>query len=597
MLIWRFGNNFLFGASMKIEVSFFAMLLIAPVLILDANATELVNKHAALIQQGCQMGRDDAKSGKSMDSAGISLKSSGDKYIELEALIRKEYEKCYTKNNLTTSSSPISSTENNSSGSETATVTAEEITKIEVNNNSELKLPPGTSEKPFAWFYDWVSVVDEAPNRYITEKKRAEEFRERFNESCQNAHLIRQNDKTLIDRWCNITGWKEFKLDSSALRDDQFKKQLEKMKKQIGYSEEAFRKYGERDVRNAFDRTKGSSFNYQMKNIEQQNVLPYLSGVSVALGNIKATNVAMGDLDEQIVAKRKKEYLAELGMIKKKRIEEKKKQNQSEKDELYLKQKPQADVLIEDICNLGKEDAQNLKVPLPDQYKSQAEVLDMIDGIEEYIATRYTECYDAELISLTCFEAGEDYMRCRNEGPPSEYVSLASNNMSIHDFDAEYEKCHAERKDLYAREKTERENASKNIQKYIDIYRKRGGYFINDYNECVDSIITVTKRLSRKMRSTVLSKSDLRSCEVESSLIEKYATTSCSCKYGVVVDTLSEHEFTEYSDDVLALIKSSHSKLGNKKSSRPDEVSLKNSLRHPDASTALFKKIGLECAR
>jgi hypothetical protein len=40
---------------MKIEVSFFAMLLVVPVLISDANATELVNKHATLIQQGCQM--------------------------------------------------------------------------------------------------------------------------------------------------------------------------------------------------------------------------------------------------------------------------------------------------------------------------------------------------------------------------------------------------------------------------------------------------------------------------------------------------------------------------------------------------------------
>jgi hypothetical protein len=421
-------------------------------------------------------------------------------------------------------------------------------------------------------------------------------LREGFKESCQNAYLISQNDKTLIDRWCKITGWKEFKLDSSALRDDQFKKQLEKMKDQIGYSEEAFIKYGERDVRNAFDRTKGASFNYQMKNIEQQKVLPYLSGVSVALGNIKATNIAMGDLDEQLVAKRKQEYMAELGKVKKKRIEEKKKQVQREKEELHLKQKSQADKLIEDICNMGKEDAENLRVLMPNQYKSQAKILDMIDGLEERLATRYTKCYDVELISLTCKKAGEDYMKCRNEGPPSKFKNLASKNMSIHAFDEEYEKCHKERKALYAREKIEREKSSKNIQKYVDIYREKGGYFINDYNECVDSIITATNKLSRKMRFTVLSNSDVRLCEDESSLLDKYATKSCSCSYGVVVDTLSEYKFTEFSDDILALIKSSHSNLGNKKASRLDQMSLKNSLRHPDASTALFMKIGLECA-
>ena len=88
-------------------------------------------------------------------------------------------------------------------------------------------------KKPFAWFYEWVSVVEEAQVRYTTEKKRAEDLREGFNERCQNAYLIGQNDKTLIDRRCKITGWKEFKLDSSALHDDEFKKRLEKMKKQF----------------------------------------------------------------------------------------------------------------------------------------------------------------------------------------------------------------------------------------------------------------------------------------------------------------------------------------------------------------------------
>ena len=591
---------------MKFEVSFFALLLITPILIADANATELVNKHAALIQQGCQMGRDDAKSGKSMDSTGISLKNSGDNYIDLEALIRKEYEKCYTKNTSTVTSNPVSSTDNNTSGSKTATVTAEDTTKIKVSNeeysnnkndNFELKLPPGTSEKPFAWFYDWISVVEKAQDRYTTEKKRAEDLRARFNETCQNVYLISQNDKTLIDRWCNITGWKEFKLGSSASRDDQFEEQLEKMKKQIGYSEDAFIRYGERDVVNAFDRTKGSSFNYQMENIEQQKVLPYLSGVSVALGNIKATYVAMGNLDEQIVAKRKKEYRVELEMIKEKRIEEKKRQVQSEKDDIYLKQKPQADKLIEDICNMGKEDAENLRVLLPGQYNSQAKELDMIDGLEERLATRYTKCYDTELISLTCIKAAEDYMKCRNEGPPSKYVNLASSNMSIGAFEAEYEKCHRERKELYSREKIEREKSSKNMLEYIEIYREKGGYFINDYNECVNSIITAANKLSPKMRFSVISNSDVRLCEDESSLLDKYATKSCSCSYGVVIDTLSEYKFTEFSDDILALIKSSHSNLGSKKATRLETIGLKNSLRHPDASTALFMKIGLECGR
>jgi hypothetical protein len=596
---------------MKIEVSFFAVLLISPIMISYANATELVNKHAALIEQGCQMGKEDAKSGKIMDSTGISLKSSGNKFIELEALIRKEYENCYLKNSATvsdstTSNTPIPSSIDNNSVSESPTPAAEEMTKKRLvkeggsdvkDDTSELKIPPGTSEEPFAWFYEWVSVIEEAPGRYITEKKRAEDLRERFNESCQKAYLINQNDKTLIDRWCKITGWKEFKLDNSALRDEQFKKQLEKMKNQIGYSEEAFSIYGKRDVRNAFDRTKGSSFNYQMNNLEQQKVLPYLSGVSVALGNIKITNIAMEGLDEQVVAKRKKEYLAELEMAKKKRIGEKKKQVKREREERYLKQKTQVDKLIADSCNMGKEDAVSLRALLPNQYKSQAKMFDMINGLEERLAARYTKCYDAELISLTCIQAGEDYLNCRNEGPPSKYVNLASSNMTIHDFKAEYKKCHKERKELYAREKIEREKSSKNILKYIEIYREKGGYFINDYNECVDSMTKATNKLSRNTRVTVLLNSDVRLCEDDSSLLGKYASRSCSCSYGVVVDTLSEHEFTEFSDDILALIKSSHSKLGNKKASGVDEVSLRNSLRYPDASTALFKKIGFECAR
>ena len=119
---------------MKIEALFFAIILIAPVLNSNANATETVNKHAALIEQGCQMGREDAISGNIMDSSSISLKKSGDKYIELQALIRKEYEKCYLKNNSTVSGSTITNTpippsvETNSVSKRPAPV-AEEMTK------------------------------------------------------------------------------------------------------------------------------------------------------------------------------------------------------------------------------------------------------------------------------------------------------------------------------------------------------------------------------------------------------------------------------------------------------------------------------------
>ena len=368
------------------------------------------------------------------------------------------------------------------------------------------------------------------------------------------------------------------------------------MKNQVGHSEEAFSKYGERDVKNAFDRTKGPSFSYQMENIEQQKVLPYLSGINVALGNIKVTNVAMGELADELVAKRKTEYLAGLAMIKKKRIEEKKKQIQSENKELYLKQKAEADVLLKDACSSGKEDALNLMVLKSDQYNSQAKLLNMIDGLEEQVASRYTECYDAALLSLTCIKAGEDFMKCRNVGAPSKYVSLASNTKAIHTFQSEYKKCYELRNKLYIKEKIEREKTSKNSLKYTDIYRKGGGYFINDYNECVDSFINAANNLAPKVRLSMLSNSGARLCEDESSLIEKYASKSCSCSYGVVVETLSDSKFTEFSSDVLALIKFSHTNIGSDKFSKQDGKSYKKSLNNPDASFSLFKKIELECA-
>jgi hypothetical protein len=588
---------------MKITILFFAILLITPVLISAVNATELVNKHAALIEQGCQMGRDDAISGKIMDPTGISLKSSGKKYIELEALIRKEYENCFTESNAAKKNTSIPSIEDNKKGSKTDADVVQETPEIKANNeeynkndNSELKLPPGTSEEPFAWFYAWISVVEEAADRYTAEKKRAENLRQEFKKACHKAYLIGQNDKALIGSWCNITGWKEFSLDNSALRDEQFKQKLEQMKQQIVFSEESFSIYGDRDVRNAFDREKGSSFNYQMNNLEQQKVLPYFSGVNEALENIKNVNIALAGLDEQVVAKRKKEYLAELGKIKEKRIEEKKKQDKSEKHAIYLKQKPLADELIKDACNIAREDAENLKVPLPGQFESQAKIFDRIDGIEGQVAARYTKCYDAKLISLTCHAAGDDYMKCLNDGPPPKYLNLASDKTAKHVFKEEYDKCQQERENIYAREKIEREKPSKNTLKYIDIYRKRGGYFINDYNECIDSLISATNKLSRKMRHTVLSNSDVRICEDNSRLLKKYTAKSCSCNYGVIIDTISENKYTVFSGDILALIQFSHSNIGNKKFSKQDEKRLKNSLNHPDASSALFKKINIECA-
>ena len=86
---------------MKIAVSFFAISLTVPFLIPDSDAAEVVTRHDLLITRACQMGRDDAKAGKVMDSMGISLKNAGSKYIELEKIIRKEYRRCYAENNTT----------------------------------------------------------------------------------------------------------------------------------------------------------------------------------------------------------------------------------------------------------------------------------------------------------------------------------------------------------------------------------------------------------------------------------------------------------------------------------------------------------------
>lgn len=588
---------------MKIAVSFFAILLIVPIMIPDSDADEVVTRHYLLIMQACQMGRDDAKAAKIMDSTEISLKNAGSKYIELEELIRKEYEKCYTENNTTISKSQISSIDNNSNFRKVATVTAEETTRRKVKkeiystssyNESGLKLPPHTSEKPFAWFHDWISVVEEAPDRYAKEKNRAEDLRMDFNKRCQHAYLVRQNDDSLIKRWCKITGWKEFNLDSGALHDDFFVGQLEQMKQQVGYSEVAYRKHGDRDVKNAFDRSKGESLDYKMSNIEQRKVLPYLSGVSVALANIKAINSAISELDEKVVADRKKQYVAELVMKEEKRLKEENKRIQRENHERYLKQKKQADKLIEVACSKGKEDAVNLKNLQPDQYKSQAKKFDLIDGLDGYVVKKYTECYDTELVSLTCKKAAEDYMNCRTEETPSKYVSLASKNMTITDFREQYKKCYEERKELYANEKIKREKLSKNILKYSKIYMERGDYFINDFNKCVASI--KTNNNPDIMEYAGLSNNDIRSCEDKSRLLEKYASQSCSCSYGVVVDALDEIEFSEFSDDILALIKFSHSNSGNNKLSDSVGKELKKSLQHPLESIDLLKKIGYECA-
>ena len=142
---------------MKIAVSFFAIILIVPILTADAEANEVVTRHYLLIAQACQMGRDDAKAGKIMDSTEISLKNSGSKYIELEALITKEYEKCYTEINRSITNSSIASIDNKNNFRKEATVSAGEISPRKIKKDgfstnslaeSELKLPQHTSEKP-----------------------------------------------------------------------------------------------------------------------------------------------------------------------------------------------------------------------------------------------------------------------------------------------------------------------------------------------------------------------------------------------------------------------------------------------------------------
>ena len=588
---------------MKIAISFFAILLIVPILTADSDASEVVNRHYLLITQACQMGSDDANAGKIMDSTEISLKNAGSKYIELEELIRKEYEKCYTEINTAISNSSTTSIHDNNNFRKVATVSAEEISRRKVkkdgfstnsNAESKLKLPPHTSAKPFAWFNDWIAVVEEAPERYAIEKNRAEKLRVEFNKKCQHAYLVRQNDESLIKRWCKITGWKEFNLDSDASHDDLFKSQLDQMKQQVEYSELAYRKHGDRDVKNAFDRSKGASLDYKMSNIEQQKVLPYLSGVNVALANIKAINSAMSELEQKVVDDRKRQYVAELVMKEERRIEEENKRIQRKNHERYLKQKKQADKMIEVACSKGKEDAVNLINLQPNLYKTEAKKFDLIEGLEEYIVSRYTECYDTELVSLTCKKAAEDYMNCRTEEIPSKYVSLASKNMTINDFREQYKKCYEERKELYVNEKNKKEKLSKNILKYSKIYWERGDYFINDFNKCVASIKTSNNPNSKQYAG--LSNNDLRSCEDKSRLLDKYASQSCSCSYGVVVDALDEIEFSEFSNDILALIKFSHSNLVDNKLSESIGKNLKKSLRHPLESIDLFKKIGYECA-
>ncbi len=587
---------------MKIAVSFFAITLTVPFLIPDSDAAEVVTRHDLLITRACQMGRDDAKAGKVMDSMGISLKNAGSKYIELEKIIRKEYRRCYAENNTTITNAAISTIDNNNNFRKVAVVSQQEMPQkkpkkqdysSDSNSELEFKLPQHTSEKPFAWFHDWISVVEEAPDRYAKEKKRAEDLRVEFKKRCQQAYLVRENDESLIKRWCKISGWKEFKLDSDALRDDLFDSQLEQMKQQVGYSELAYRKHGERDVKNAFDRSKGASLDYKMSNIEQRKVLPYLSGISVALANVNTINSAMSELDQNVVAERKRQYIAELVKQQEKRIEEENKRIQKENHKRYLKQKTEADKLIETACRKGSEDAVNLKKLQPQQYQSQAKKFDLIEGLEGYINTRYTECYDVELVSLACKKAAEDYMNCRTEETPSTYVSLASNKMTANDVRQQYKKCYEERKELYSNEKIKMEKRSKNILKYAKIYWERGDFFINDYNKCVASI--TTSKNPHRMEYMGLSDIDIRSCEDKSRLLEKYASQNCSCSYGVVIDALDEIEYSEFSDDIVALIKFSHSNTGDNQLSKPDGKKLKKSLRRPLESIDLFKKIGDEC--
>ena len=103
-------------------------------------------------------------------------------------------------------------------------------------------------------------------------------------------------------------------------------------------------------------------------------------------------------------------------------------------------------------------------------------------------------------------------------------------------------------------------------------------------------------QLSRKKRFSVLSDSEIRICDDNAHLLDNYASKSCSCSYGVVVDTLSENKFIELSSDILTIIKSSHSYLGNNTASVLEDESLMNSLQQPYASSALFKKLNQECA-
>ncbi|MDX2476411.1 MAG: hypothetical protein QNL05_03520, partial [Gammaproteobacteria bacterium] len=124
------------------------------------------SKNIALIQQACQMGRDDAEKGRIMYSSGVSLKNANGKYSELEARIRKEYEKCYSDYNSVVANAPVSTIESKHSDSKSSTIKTEKPTMPmvdsgEYSNNQldglEVKLPPHTSDAPFTWFYDWVA--------------------------------------------------------------------------------------------------------------------------------------------------------------------------------------------------------------------------------------------------------------------------------------------------------------------------------------------------------------------------------------------------------------------------------------------------------
>ena len=560
--------------------------------------------YAELIKQGCQIGIDDAENGRVMDSTIIKLKNASDKSFDLESRIRKEYEKCYSENNSINENTPVSSIDSGNSDNEAITVEEEKPTIIKPKKEKdstkriddfEVKLPPKTSAQPFAWFHDWMSAVKQAPARYTREKKHAEGLRQEFIKSCQKAYLIDQNDSALIKRWCIISGWEDFKSDLSASYDDPFKNQLEQMQVQIGYSELSFSKDGDREVKNAFDRTKGEALDYKMTIIEETKVLPYISGINVALENIKAINIAMESLDEKVISERKSEYLAELKLREKKRIAEEKKRLQQLQHQRYLTQKKQADKLSDIACNKAREDAINLKKLQPDQYKSEATVLDLIDGVEKLIAARFTDCYDAQLLSLTCEKAGEDYMKCVDEGPADKHISLASKKISVDAFKAQYKKCQNDRKDLYVSEKIKKERTHRKILSYSEIYRDKGGYFINDYNECVTSLISATNKIPDKLQFLGLSVNEVRSCENISKVLEKYASRSCACSYGVVVETLNNNQFTELSEDILTLIKLSHSDIENNQVSKSDGKKFFDSLVYPEQAVEVLNKISSEC--